>query len=115
MSLRDMMGRPGVVKALDRATIVIHGDHGARIDPPRESLADAPDEYLLDHLATLFAVREPQSAPGYDLEVTSLQELFHRKLAPDRELRPSNAAAGGAGAVARALEHLHSDPLQEAR
>ncbi len=33
MSLRDMMGRPGVATALDRATIVIHGDHGARIDP----------------------------------------------------------------------------------
>jgi len=53
---------------LSRATIVIQGDHGSRITRQNLKVANlplAPSDYL-DGFSTLFAVRAPNVAPGYD-------------------------------------------------
>ena len=61
----------------DEAVIVVHGDHGSRItlrDPEgafRLTKADAVDSY-----STLFAVKAPGVAPGYDMRLGAVANLF---------------------------------------
>jgi hypothetical protein len=56
------------------ATIVIEGDHGARISSGQyaESLSDRD---MVDNYSALYAVRKPGLAPGYDLREVSVQRL----------------------------------------
>lgn len=105
-TLRKMFRRPDVIKALEGATVVIHGDHGSRIgyyDAPVDSSSDL---YQLDHYATLFSIRGARQEPAYDLEVVSLQELFHRAMASREPLRAGNADGQGASRAAQALKKL---------
>ncbi|MGH9962200.1 MAG: sulfatase-like hydrolase/transferase, partial [Pyrinomonadaceae bacterium] len=59
------------------AVIIVHGDHGSRI--ARSDYAEyMSSEDLVANYATLFAIRKPGLAGGYDLELVSVQELFIR-------------------------------------
>lgn len=63
----------------DQATIVIHGDHGSRIDtgPIAEPyVADLPAQDFVDGFSTLFAVKLPGSPGGADRRVLPLEELL---------------------------------------
>jgi hypothetical protein len=66
---------------LDRAEIVLHGDHGSRIsnDLTTYPLPHGADvEWLCalrDNFSTLFAVRSPRFMPGSDLVVKSVNRL----------------------------------------
>ena len=82
------------IGALDDATIVVHGDHGSRIaDIAPLTTAPQPlsDQDLADMYSVLFAVRSPSVAPGYRLDLRSLQDLFHEMFLgePPRERRPA--------------------------
>jgi hypothetical protein len=66
--------------------IIVHGDHGSRIndvEPFAENIGNFGDETLLAGYSTLFAVRGPNLTPGYDSQhypVTQLlQELAASK------------------------------------
>jgi arylsulfatase A-like enzyme len=66
--------------------IIVHGDHGSRIndvEPFAENIGKFGDETLLAGYSTLFAVRGPNLTPGYDSQhypVTQLlQELAASK------------------------------------
>lgn len=58
--------------ALDRATVIVHGDHGLRSNSTR------PDEQYPPAISqsTLFAVRAPGIAPGIDPRPATVQELL---------------------------------------
>ncbi len=61
------------------ATIIVHGDHGSRIalhKPNIGSPALLSDTDIVDNYSTLFAVRMPGGAPGYDRPLRSIQSLF---------------------------------------
>lgn len=64
---------------LDTARIVVHGDHGSRIGlfAPDVELEPSltPVDYL-DAFPTLFAVKEPGAAGGYERAQASTDELF---------------------------------------
>ncbi|MEO7189960.1 MAG: hypothetical protein ABI051_02780 [Vicinamibacterales bacterium] len=62
------------VPALRDATIVIHGDHGSRVSSTRywEGMSG---EDLVANYSTLFAIRGPGVATGYDLRLRSVQQL----------------------------------------
>ncbi|MFQ6017418.1 MAG: hypothetical protein ACE5KF_04425 [Kiloniellaceae bacterium] len=63
----------------EHATIVVHGDHGSRIALLESNIrfADRLSETdLIDNHSTLFAVRAPGLAPGYDRRPRSIQHLF---------------------------------------
>ncbi len=82
------------IGALDDATIVVHGDHGsriARIAPLTTAPQPLSDQDLADMYSVLFAVRSPSVAPGYRLDLRSLQDLFHEMFLgePPRERRPA--------------------------
>jgi hypothetical protein len=64
---------------LDDAIVIVHGDHGARINrrwptaPNREALVESD---FLDGFPTLFAVRAPGIEPGYTSERATLPALL---------------------------------------
>jgi hypothetical protein len=61
------------------AVIIVHGDHGSRIaldDPSSGRTQPLGDGDKVDSFSTLFAVKAPGVAPGYDLRLMSLQTLF---------------------------------------
>ena len=63
----------------DGATILVHGDHGSRIgEQPWINLASSrlSERDILDHFATLLAVKTPGSAPGVVHEPVEIQETF---------------------------------------
>ena len=65
----------------DDAIIVLHGDHGSRIplhDPDSGRSTPLPAADKVDSFATLFAIRAPGIASGYDRGLWSIQELFAR-------------------------------------
>jgi hypothetical protein len=71
------------------ATIVIQGDHGARISAGQYA-EDLSDRDMVDNYAALYAARKPGLAPGYDLREASVQRLtaeFFSGKTPD-ELGP---------------------------
>lgn len=74
--LFDAMRDRGIFEA---ATIIVHGDHGSRItihDPVFESAGQLSPRDLIDAYSTLFAIRIPGIAGGYDTRMRSVQDLF---------------------------------------
>lgn len=68
--LSALLARPDMADA----TIVVHGDHGSRIS--RGSLdALLTEADLIDNHSTLFAIRRPGVAAGYDRLAKSVQRL----------------------------------------
>jgi hypothetical protein len=63
----------------DEATIIIHGDHGSRLGE-HPYVLDAPDvlteKDLLDHYATLLAIKAPGVTPGLREQPAVLQRVF---------------------------------------
>lgn len=68
---------------LDKATIVVHGDHGSRIvlrtPTPEHAGLLSPEDYIAAY-STLFAIRSPDVVPGYDTERRALHNLFAEQL-----------------------------------
>jgi hypothetical protein len=63
----------------DDAIVVVHGDHGARIDlviPRVPNLDEFSDQGLMDGFSTMFAVKMPGVAPGYDRRQLPVGHLF---------------------------------------
>jgi arylsulfatase A-like enzyme len=74
--LFDAMRDRGI---FDRATIIVHGDHGSRItihDPVFENAERLSPRDLIDAYSALFAIRMPGVASGYDTQMRSVQDLF---------------------------------------
>lgn len=74
--LFDAMRDRGI---FDDATIIVQGDHGSRItihDPVVESADQLSPRDLIDAYSTLFAIRIPGVAGGYDTHMRSVQDLF---------------------------------------
>lgn len=74
--LFDAMRDRGIFEA---ATIIVHGDHGSRItirDPVFENADRLSPRDLIDAYSTLFAIRAPGIAAGYDTRMRSVQDLF---------------------------------------
>jgi hypothetical protein len=73
----------------DDATIIVHGDHGSRIGE-RHYIWETPDtlsnQDLMDHFATLLAVKAPGVAPGLSEEPAVLQRVFAEQFLPDHDL-----------------------------
>ena len=62
------------------AVIIVQGDHGSRIpldDPDLGRTQPLGDGDKVDSFSTLFAVKAPSIAPGYDLRLISIQTLFN--------------------------------------
>lgn len=66
-------------KVFDRATIVIHSDHGSRIYQHHLNAYSQPElseaDYI-DSFSTLFAVKGSRHPPGYDRRVAPLERLL---------------------------------------
>ena len=63
----------------ERATIVIHGDHGARIalnDPDVATASELTPADYMDAFSTLFAVKAPGVKPGIDFRMLPLAALM---------------------------------------
>lgn len=63
----------------DEATIIVHGDHGSRIGERPYIIAHPKlltQQDLLDHYATLLAIKAPGIAPGLRGEPVALQRVF---------------------------------------
>ena len=70
---------------LNDATIIVHGDHGARIPlhfPSGLTLASGVlvDADFSDTFSTLYAIRAPGVSPGYDAAPRSVVELLNQHL-----------------------------------
>lgn len=64
---------------LDRAIVIVHGDHGSRIAglPPVEfHSSELTETDLADNFSALFAIRAPDLEAGYDSSRRSVQALF---------------------------------------
>ena len=83
----------GDTGALDRAVVLIHGDHGSRIGI-RDPLASWTDRVsqrdILDFYSTLYAIRAPGVEPGIVNEIVSIQALFADQMLKDRASPRSN-------------------------
>ena len=63
--------------------MVVHGDHGSRIDrgpPVIGSISSMPAEDYLDAFSTLCMIKNPVTAPGYDRRQLPLDHLLGRIL-----------------------------------
>jgi len=92
-ALFDAMQEAGVY---DEALIIVHGDHGSRLDlgPPKANF----DRFLrkpdyIDAFSTLFAVKFPTTPPGYDERLLAIDSLF-RELILTGRIPPGTAWAG---------------------
>ena len=68
--LGDVVDAIAASPAGANSILLVHGDHGSRItnvDPTVENLGDFAESDLLSGYSTLFAIRAPGIAPGYDL------------------------------------------------
>jgi hypothetical protein len=77
--LGKMMEALSEAGVLDRAMVIVHGDHGSRITgtpPIGEYAAGLTRMDLVDSFSTSFAIRSPGVKPGYDTSVRSVQALF---------------------------------------
>lgn len=77
----------------DRATIVIHGDHGSRIalnDPIKAVLSKLTPADFSDAYSTLFAVKAPGVDAGIDWRMIPLASLMSYAVKPDRETLKGN-------------------------
>lgn len=89
--LDDLLTRVSQTPRFRDATLIVHGDHGARISAGQyyEHLSDR--DYL-DNYSSLFAVKGPGIEQGIDVRRTSVQRLVAEYLSgqtPD-ELGPDN-------------------------
>jgi hypothetical protein len=84
--LGELLDRLRDAGTLDRATIVVHGDHGSRIEivPPNARFAETlrHDDYV-DAFSTLFAVKAPGFAAGYDGRQLPAEAILAAVLAGD--------------------------------
>ena len=74
--LFDALRRTGL---WERATIILHGDHGSRItlrDPSPQHLDALSPRDLIDSYSALYAIRSPELTPGYDVRMASIQDLY---------------------------------------
>lgn len=81
-------GRDGIV--------IVHGDHGSRItelDPIVENLGRFSDRDMISGFSTLFAVRAPGAAPGYDATVLPVATLVKALAQSDFQAVPPAKAA----------------------
>jgi hypothetical protein len=90
--LDDLFGAMRDRGIFDRATVIVHGDHGSRItihDPVFENVDRLSPRDLIDAYSVLFAVRIPGAAGGYDTRMRSVQDLFGEYLLglPPKEVR----------------------------
>ncbi len=70
----------------DDAIIIVHGDHGSRIDmgPPKvPTVAEMNAQDFLDAFSTLFVIKMPGLPAGYDRRQLPIGHLF-KKLVKDR-------------------------------
>jgi hypothetical protein len=99
--LAKMFGRWEEAGILDRARIIIQGDHGSRIYLRRPEAPNADEMVISDYadaFSTLLAVRAPGYEPGYDLRWVAIQDLlpqlaFQDGLGPAKEqpARPTSS------------------------
>ncbi|MVA99795.1 hypothetical protein GN330_21305 [Nitratireductor sp. CAU 1489] len=59
---------------LEEAILVFHGDHGSRISAGKYT-ENVSDKDMVDNYSTLYAIKGPGIAPGYDLRKVSSQRL----------------------------------------
>lgn len=79
LKLQVLFGALRSAGAFDGATIVIHSDHGSKISRfrVRKALRERLSERdYFDGFSTLFAVKAPHIAPGYDLTMLPLDRLL---------------------------------------
>jgi arylsulfatase A-like enzyme len=84
------------------ALIVVHGDHGSRInlvEPTVNMIDRMADSDFLDAFSTLFAVKTPRIEPGYDRSVRSIQELVTSWAATDFHSLPNRVDDEGPASV----------------
>lgn len=93
----DVSGRFG------DAVFIIHGDHGSRIARSYYVEYMSAEDMIANH-ATLFAIRKPGVAPGYDVDFISLQHLFTNYVAPVSERASHDRVI---------VKSLKNDALQE--
>jgi len=105
------------------AIVVVHGDHGSRIDrgPPYfPTVEEMVDQDFLDAYSTLFAIKHPGIPGGYDRRQLPLGHLFQRMVCdgkdpgnPELENRPRILVLGeGGGLEERSLAFFdHGVPL----
>lgn len=75
-ALFETMKRAGLY---ENATIVIHGDHGSRINmeqPTATEAVDMPVNDFLDGYSTLFVLKRASVSPGVDRRALSLPQLL---------------------------------------
>ena len=83
--LQELFDTMRSAKIYDKATIIIHGDHGSRIRIMRPTYADRNDitpEDLLASFSALFAVKKSGLKAGYDLQALSLNQIFSQAIRP---------------------------------
>ncbi len=81
----------------DDATIIIHGDHGSRINriPMRAKNRDQISKSdLLDGFSTLFAAKSPHLEPGYDDSLAPISRLLAKAIG-----QPELSTPAGSGVV----------------
>jgi hypothetical protein len=85
MAMLDILDAKGL---LAEAVILIHGDHGSRINL-HEPIPEYEDRFtpedFSDVFSTFFAVKAPVVAPGVDRRPLPLDHLFRRVLLEERE------------------------------
>ena len=84
------------------ALIIVHGDHGSRInliDPSIDAIDRMADSDFLDAFSTLFAIKAPGIEPGYDLSTRSIQELVANWVAADFNALPNRVDDEGPARV----------------
>ncbi|NKB58335.1 MAG: hypothetical protein GKS00_18575 [Alphaproteobacteria bacterium] len=92
-ALFDVMKRNGTY---ERAVIVVHGDHGSRINVVEPNAANASkmtaDDYI-DGYSTLFALKAPGLTPGVDSRMLPLSRLLAFALGRDERFLSDPARA----------------------
>jgi hypothetical protein len=75
----DLFAQLKTIGVYDEATIIVHGDHGSRI-AERPYIIAHPEmltpQDLLDHYATLLAIKAPGIKPGMNDAPVALQAIF---------------------------------------
>lgn len=63
----------------DRLVIIVHGDHGSKINqfpPSAENQQKLSHDDYVDAFSTLFAIKGPRHPRGYDLRIASIEQLL---------------------------------------
>ena len=79
MRLGELFQRMQSAGIFDSSIIIVHGDHGSRIsrhEPYVQNLLVMSKEDYSDAYSTLFAVKLPGKAGGYDLSIRALEDLL---------------------------------------